>query len=180
LSGPVETEIKLKVASAEQAREKLLGVGAEPRRGRHFEDNVLFDFEGAVLRARGNVFRLRETPGEAVLTFKGPYRIEGGLKSREEIEARSDDAAALRLILDRIGLRPMFRYQKYREVFSWMGQEIVIDETPIGTYLEVEGDADGIAAAARALGFGPQDYVTDSYAALFRAAGGTGDMVFGG
>lgn len=178
MTGPIETEIKLKVASVEVAREALAGIGASPTRARHIEDNLLFDFEGKVLRGRGHVLRLRETPAGAVLTFKGPYRVEGGLKSREEIEASSPDGSALRAILNRLGFVPVFRYQKYRESFSWKGQEIVIDETPIGIFLEIEGDAEGIHAAATALGFGPEDYLTDSYAALFRASGGTGDMLF--
>jgi adenylate cyclase class 2 len=178
LSGPIETEIKLKVASAEAAREALARIGARPRRGRHLEDNVLFDFAGAPLRSRGHVLRLRSTPEGAVLTFKGPYRVEAGMKSREEIEAGSPAGEALRAILDRLGLRPVFRYQKYRETFAWEGQEIVVDETPIGVYMEIEGDLAGIRSAAAALGFGPSDYVTDSYAALFRASGGTGDMLF--
>ena len=53
-----------------------------------------------------------------------------------------------------------------------------MDETPIGTFLEVEGDAEGIHAAASAMGFGPSDYLTDSYVGLFLASGGKGDMVF--
>jgi adenylate cyclase class 2 len=113
-----------------------------------------------------------------VLTFKGPYRVDGGIKSREEIEAGSADGSALRAILNRLGFVPVFRYQKYREAFAWQGQEIVVDETPIGVFLEIEGDPAGIHAAATALGFGPSDYLTDSYAALFRASGGTGDMLF--
>jgi adenylate cyclase, class 2 len=178
LSGPIETEIKLKVASTEAAHEALGRIGASRTRPRHIEDNLLFDFEGKVLRGRGHVLRLRETPAGAVLTFKGPYRVEGGLKSREEIEAGSPDGSALRAILNRLGFVPVFRYQKYREAFAWQGQEIVLDETPIGIFLEIEGDAAGIHAAATAMGFGPGDYLTDSYAALFRAAGGTGDMLF--
>lgn len=178
MTGPIETEVKLKVASAEKAREALARIGASPTRARHIEDNLLFDFEGKVLRGRGHVLRLRETPAGAVLTFKGPYRVEDGLKSREEIEAGSPDGSALRAILNRLGFVPVFRYQKYRESFSWKGQEIVLDETPIGIFLEIEGDAAGIHAAATALGFSPEDYLTDSYAALFRASGGTGDMLF--
>ena len=54
----------------------------------------------------------------------------------------------------------------------------MIDETPIGTYLEIEGPVDVIHEAARALGRGPADYIGDSYAALFLASGGIGDMVF--
>jgi adenylate cyclase class 2 len=178
LSGPIETEIKLKVASVEAAHEALDRIGARATRARHIEDNLLFDLEGRVLRGRGHLLRLRETPSGAVLTFKGPYRVDGGIKSREEIEAGSADGSALRAILNRLGFVPVFRYQKYREAFAWQGQEIVVDETPIGVFLEIEGDPAGIHAAATALGFGPSDYLTDSYAALFRASGGTGDMLF--
>jgi adenylate cyclase class 2 len=178
LSGPIETEIKLRVASPEAAREALARIGAQETRARHIEDNLLFDFEARVLRGRGHVLRLRETPAGAVLTFKGPYRIEDGIKSREEIEAGSADGSALRAILNRLGFVPVFRYQKYRETFAWQNQEIVLDETPIGIFLEIEGDPAGIRAAATALGYGPSDYLTDSYAALFRDSGGTGDMLF--
>jgi adenylate cyclase class 2 len=73
----------------------------------------------------------------------------------------------------------VFRYQKYRETYAWKDVEIVVDETPIGTFLEIEGPLEGIHAAAAALGYGRDDYVTDSYAGLFFASGGTGDMVFG-
>jgi adenylate cyclase class 2 len=178
LSGPIETEVKLKVASVEAAHEALNRIGARATRARHIEDNLLFDLEGKVLRGRGHLLRLRETPSGAVLTFKGPYRVDGGIKSREEIEAGSADGSALRAILNRLGFVPVFRYQKYRETFAWQGQEIVVDETPIGVFLEIEGDPAGIRAAATALGFAPADYLTDSYAALFRASGGTGDMLF--
>ena len=54
----------------------------------------------------------------------------------------------------------------------------MIDETPIGTFLEIEGPVSAIHEAARALGRGPADYIADSYAALFFASGGTGDMIF--
>ena len=55
---------------------------------------------------------------------------------------------------------------------------MVVDETPIGDFLEVEGEAEGIHRVAAELGFSRSEYVTDSYVALFFAAGGKGDMVF--
>ena len=58
--------------------------------------------------------------------------------------------------------------------------EIVLDETPIGTFLEIEGAPERIHAAAAALGRRPDEFIEDSYAALFFAAGGTGDMLFRG
>jgi adenylate cyclase class 2 len=178
MSEPRETEVKLKVASAEAARERLIRAGAERSRERHFEDNSLFDDEAGSLRASGTVLRLRRTPHGGVLTFKGPREIENGVKSREERETSVDDPDEALAILRKLGYRPLFRYQKYRETWTHRGQEIEVDETPIGTFLEIEGDAEGIRAVAADLGFSASDFVTDSYVGLFFAGGGQGDMVF--
>jgi hypothetical protein len=53
-----------------------------------------------------------------------------------------------------------------------------VDETPLGTFVEIEGPPETIHEAARILGRGPEDYVLESYPDLYRAAGGRGDMVF--
>jgi adenylate cyclase class 2 len=175
---PRETEIKLRVASAGVAHERLRRVGAAMVRARHFEDNVLFDDEAGTLRASGTVLRLRRTPHGAVLTFKGPREIEGGVKSREERETSVDAPEQVLAILRNLGYQPLFRYQKHRETWTHRGQEIEVDETPIGVFLEIEGDAEGIHAVAAELGFSPSDYLTESYVGLFFAGGGQGDMVF--
>ncbi len=173
-----ETEIKLRVADLDGVRRALRGMGATLSRERHFEDNVLFDDAAQSLRGRGTVLRLRRTPGSGVLTFKGPREMAAGVKSREERETTVEDPAALETILRRLGYRPVFRYQKYRESWTHLGQEIELDETPIGCFLEIEGDREGIDAVAAALGFSPKDYLSESYVGLFFASGGTGDMVF--
>ncbi len=178
MSSSTESEVKLRYADPAEARAAVARLGARLGRPRHLEDNVLFDDAGAGLANAGKVLRLRRTDGAAVLTYKGPRRIVDGVKAREELEAAVPDADALEGILFAVGFRPVFRYQKYRETYELGDVEIVVDETPVGTFLELEGAIDGIHAAARALGRGPQDYVTDSYAGLYRAAGGTGDMVF--
>ena len=180
MGGPRETEVKLRVSSVAAARERLRRLGARIVRERHFEDNVLFDDAGGSLRASGTVLRLRRTPHGAVLTYKGPREMAGGVKSREERETAVDDAAELHAILRNLGYRPQFRYQKHRETWTHRGQEIEVDDTPIGAFLEIEGDAEGIHAVAAELGFSPSDYVTESYVGLFFAGGGQGDMVFPG
>jgi adenylate cyclase class 2 len=174
---PTETEIKLRVP-APAARDALRRAGARLVHPRELEDNVLFDDPRGALRTSGGILRLRVTPRGGLLTFKGARRQEDGFKSREEIETEVGDSEALRQILERLGLRPVFRYQKYRETWSLEGQVVVVDETPIGDFVEIEGDAEGIHGAATALGFSPSDYLTDSYIALFFASGGKGDMVF--
>ena len=178
MAEPRETEVKLKIASAEAARERLRRAGAELARERHFEDNVLFDDKAGSLRATGTVLRLRRTPRGGVLTFKGPREIEQGVKSREERETSVDNPDEVLAILRKLGYRPLFRYQKYRETWTHRGQEIEVDETPIGAFLEIEGDAEGIHAVAADLGFAPSEFLTESYVGLFFAAGGQGDMVF--
>jgi adenylate cyclase class 2 len=174
----VESEVKLRMPGPSEARDMVRAIGATPERARHFEDNVLFDDAASSLVSSGRALRLRRTGSAAILTFKGP-KIEGtGVKSRPEVEVAVADADAAERILEGLGYRRAFRYQKYRETYRWRDAEIVVDETPIGTWLEVEGPVATIHAAAEALGRGPADYVHDSYAALFASSGRPGDMVF--
>jgi adenylate cyclase class 2 len=74
---------------------------------------------------------------------------------------------ALRRAFDALGMRVWFRYQKYREEFSRPGLVVAIDETPVGTYVELEGDEDAILAMTAALGLSPADFIVDSYYRLF-------------
>lgn len=174
----VESEVKVRVASAEAARSLLAGAGARLLRERHFEDNLLLDDADGSLAAGGCILRIRRTPDAAELTFKAPREGDDGLKHRHEIETRVSDPGAAEALLAALGYRPVFRYQKYRAVFGLGEVEVVLDETPVGTFLELEGTPGAVQARARDLGFGPEALIADSYVGLFRASGGTGDMVF--
>jgi adenylate cyclase, class 2 len=173
-----ENEIKLRMESAPQARELLSRADARLVRERYFEDNVVVDDASRSLAAQGRLLRLRRTRFEARLTYKGPREVVSGIKTREEIEVGTDADAALELLLSRLGFDPVFRYQKYREVYEVADAEVVIDETPIGCFLEIEGTLEAVKATARRLGFGPADFIAATYADLFTEAGGQGDMVF--
>ncbi|MGE0454399.1 MAG: class IV adenylate cyclase [Vicinamibacteria bacterium] len=175
---PIETEVKLRLPSAEAGRALLARLGARLEAARHLEDNRLFDDGQATLIRQGGVLRLRRARGRGVLTYKGPKRVEGGIRSREEVELEVSDPDAFERILAAMGFRPSFRYQKYREVYSYGEVEIVLDELPIGCFLEIEGEEAGIRAAASALGFSQADFVSESYVGLFFAEGGAGDMLF--
>jgi adenylate cyclase, class 2 len=178
MNEPIENEIKLKVADRAATRAKLEAIGATLARARHFEDNLLYDDRQHSLRARGVVLRLRHNDQGACLTVKGPKREVQGVKARTEAEVTVSDGATAETILRLLGYEPVFRYQKYREVWHWQEAEVVVDDTPVGTYLEIEGPLPEIHAAASALGHTPDDYLLDSYAALFVMAGGSGDMIF--
>jgi adenylate cyclase, class 2 len=178
----IEREIKLRFQSPEEARERVLSIGATPLRGRRLQEDCLLDTSDDALYQRRCVLRVRSECGRSLLTFKGPVQ-PGPMKLREEHETVAADGNTLLRILEELGLHIWFRYEKYREEFSAEDVVIAIDETPVGTFVEIEGGEAHIQVTASALGKTTADYITDSYRTLFlqhRAAHGlpNGDMVF--
>jgi adenylate cyclase, class 2 len=166
--------------------------------GRVHEWNVLFDTPSQVLKGRRELLRIRvETPegrrlaggkagkGKRILvTFKrpvrfGPRAVAAGRrrhKVREEFELEVSDAATLARIFEGLGMRAWFRYEKVRTTFrlvksqAWaMGLLIELDETPIGTFVELEGPAKAIDRAAKELGFRKTNYLVTNYFSLYRS-----------
>jgi len=163
---PVEREIKLIFDSADQARERVLSIGATPLRGRRLQEDCLLDTEEDSLYRRRCVLRVRTEGGKSLLTFKGPVQA-GPMKVRDELETVVADGDTLLAILQELGLHTWFRYEKYREEFSAEDVIIAIDETPVGTFIEIEGGENHIHRTAALLGKTPGDYITDSYRTLF-------------
>ena len=174
-----ETEVKLEVHDLDAVRDSLRRIGAELVGPRELEDNVLLDDAAGRLTSGGEALRVRAVGGRGVFTYKGPKLASGaGIKTRRELEVSVDDPARLREILDALGYEVRFRYQKYRETWRLGACEIVVDETPIGCFVEIEGTEEAIHEVASALGFGRSAYIDLSYASLFFSRGGQGDMVF--
>jgi adenylate cyclase class 2 len=163
---PLEREIKLRVTSAEDARARVQTLGATPLKGRRLQEDCLLDDDAGTLRDRRSVLRVRNEGGKSLLTFKGPVQ-PSPMKLREERETIVADGETLVSILEELGLRIWFRYEKYREEFAADDALIAIDETPVGAFIEIEGSEAAIHRTASALGFAPADYITDSYRALF-------------
>jgi len=164
----LEREVKIRFPDPDRARAALAKIGAVPLRPRRLQDDTLFDTTDGVLRAKRAVVRLRREPDRAFVTFKGPVQ-PGTMKIREEQETEVGDAEVLRRVLRELGLHAWFRYQKFREEFQAPGVVIALDETPVGTYLEIEGSEEGILTAADALGCSPADFILNSYRGLFVA-----------
>jgi len=181
---PIEREIKLRFDSADEARDKILALGATPHFGRRLQEDCLLDTDDERLRLQRSTLRLRSEGGKALLTYKGPV-IPAAIKIREEYETVVSDGAALQTILEELGLHVWFRYEKFREEFLGDDVMIAVDETPVGVFVEIEGPEEAIHRTAAALGKSAADYITDSYRFLFlqhrEANGLTGhDMVFAG
>ena len=165
---PLEREVKLRFASADEARQRILasGLSVVPLRPRRLQQDILLDTQDRALYARACALRVRSEDGRAYVTFKGPPQ-PGAMKLREEHETTAGSAGVLATILGELGFRPWFRYEKYREEFAADHVVITIDETPVGVFVEIEGVEERITAAAMALGKSPADYVTASYRALY-------------
>jgi adenylate cyclase class 2 len=178
-----ENEIKLAFPSPETAVSRLLAAGATPVHARAFEDNVLFDLADRPLAKSGRLLRLRGFDGASILTFKAPVAGEHRHKVKVEHETAIADPEALRSILAGLGFEAVYRYQKYRSTYRLGAVEATVDETPLGTFVELEGAPDDVDSAAEALGAVPADFIRATYRELQEddaAARGAvaGDMLF--
>lgn len=179
---PLEREIKLRFASADEARLAVLALEATPLLGRRLQEDALLDTLDGRFREKRSLLRVRMENGKSRLTFKGPVQ-PSAMKVREELETVVGDGEVLLRVFEELGLQVWFRYEKYREEFSHEDVIVAIDETPVGVYVEIEGSEHGIESTAAALGRTASDYIVDSYRGLFlqqrEGLGLTGaDMLF--
>lgn len=192
-----EVEIKLRVPDIRALKKVLKRLRAREIAPRAHERNTLYDTADQSLRRGGRLLRIRTErvtlkPGRkqpqgdlaAVLTYKAPVRRPSGgatptapgshlrFKVTEESEVRVNSLDRVDQILRGLGLHPTFRYEKYRTTYVLPGirkLKVELDETPVGNFLELEGPPPAIDRAASLLGYGPADYIRDTYGALYLA-----------
>ena len=167
MDNEVEREIKLPYDSPAAARRAVVEAGATPLRARRLQNDCLLDRETQPLGVRHATLRIRVDGDRAYVTFKGAPTL-ARTKVREELETTVGDGALLLRLFERLGFHVWFRYQKYREEFRRGDLVIAVDESPIGTFVELEGSEQDILAMARTLERPASDFVLDSYLALFR------------
>lgn len=161
-----EVEIKFQVNDLRALNRKLRSAGFRVKTPRTHEMNTLYDLPGNVLRKRKELLRLRQYGSEWKLTHKSASR-RARHSSREELETKVEDGKTMQEILAALGYSPSFRYEKFRAEWTDGKGNVVVDETPIGNFCEVEGKSRWIDATARKLGVRHGDYITKNYATLF-------------
>lgn len=148
-----EIEVKFSIPSAEGLVPAVLTAGAVCEQPMQFERNLRFDDENGNLKKNKQVLRLRDNGGTAILTYKSDKNSSDGLADREEIETHVEDFERTRLILERLGYKIVFIYEKYRSIYSLRDTSIFIDHTPIGDFVEIEGpDEEAIRQTAEQIG----------------------------
>ena len=166
MAPPKEVEIKFALDDLSAIERKLRALRFRRETPRTREINTLYDLPGAVLRQRGELLRLRKYGGGWKLTHKAPGLV-GRHKTRVETETAVENGERMQGILTALGFAPSFQYEKFRSEWSDGAGHVVLDETPIGNFGEIEGPPRWIDRTARALGIAPSQYITDSYAQLF-------------
>jgi adenylate cyclase class 2 len=174
----METEAKIRVSSLPAVRKRIRALAGRRLSPRTFESNTLFDRPDGGIRASGRSLRVRRYGSTGSVTLKGAARIEGGVKSREELETAVASPEVLARVLSALGFSPGFRYEKFREVWKVGSTVVCLDETPLGSFVEIEGGPGAIARTAEALDISSSEFLSDSYPALWSQAGCAGDMVF--
>lgn len=161
-----EVEIKFRIAGMKALAAALKRHGFREITPRTHEINSLYDLAGQKLRRRGELLRLRKYGSAWVLTHKAKGKA-GLHKVRAELETRVENGEQMDAILHALGYTPTFRYEKYRAEWSDGTGHVVLDETPIGNFGEIEGSPRWIDRTAKELGIAPGDYITQTYADLF-------------
>jgi adenylate cyclase class 2 len=161
-----EIEIKFRVGSVRALARKLRAAGFRNKTPRGREMNTLYDLPGEVLRKRKELLRLRQYGMEWKLTHKSKSNA-GRHSSRVELETPVGEGRTMDAILRALGYSPSFRYEKFRAEWTDGKGQVVVDETPIGNFCEIEGSPRWIDATAKKLGVSSDDYITKNYATLF-------------
>jgi len=163
-----EIEIKFRVDDVRALVRRLRSARFRQVTRRTHESNTLYDLPGQKLRRRGELLRLRKYGASWLLTHKARGTV-GRHKTRIETETRIENGEQFHKILQALGYLPSFRYEKFRAEWSDGKGHVVLDETPIGFFGEIEGSARWIDRTARLLDIPPDAYITDTYAGLFYA-----------
>jgi adenylate cyclase class 2 len=183
-----EIELKFPVSDPFAFQTMLPALGFHLDTPRTFESNTLFDTPDRDLRGRRQLLRLRQYGALWTVTHKRQPPTETHIldaaesaryKVRIETETHVDDGEATAEIFAQLGYTPVFRYEKYRTEWSQMPLfaaergdgsigHLVVDETPIGNYVELEGPTQWIDTVLELLGIDPATCLTDSYGRLFQ------------
>lgn len=166
-AGPFESELKIPVTDFEPVRASLRRERAVVVHLMAREINLILDQQNGRLRDAGSLLRLRQHGNRNLLTLKGPVSYDGSIKVREEHETEFSDLPRMIEILQRIGFSVFMRYEKDREEWRHGEFSVVLDHTPMGDFVEVEGPPERLERTALLLGLDPATAVRGSYVSLW-------------
>lgn len=131
----VEIEAKFNVSDLDEIRRRLVNRGARIIVPRHLEHNLYFDTPNRHLRSSRKILRIR-TGTHSRMTLKHQTT---SFEARIEIELALDDPPEARTFLQALGYEVILSYSKMRETFEIDDVHAMLDELPVGRFIEIEG-----------------------------------------
>lgn len=163
-----ELEVKFHVSDLAEIEKQLVKLGGTLVQPRTHEYNLRFDTPSGDLAQAESMLRLRRDAGSHV-TFKGPSSTLGGVLARQEIEFEVSNFVSAQKLIEALGFRSKFVYEKYRTTYGLDGLKITLDEMPYGLFVEIEGkEAAPIQKAANQLNLDWQERLPETYISIFR------------
>jgi adenylate cyclase class 2 len=173
----IETEIKYRVNSAQSERVlKDLREFNATYIGEDFEENIIYG--GGNLPQLNAILRIRKIGETTLLTFKKNLTGKAGIKEHIEHETIVKDASELEMMLEELGFSKCLIYEKRRKTWHFRKVEIVLDELPFGSFMEIEGTFLSIKEAEMLLGADEFDTEYKTYPRLTSELGKkNGDLI---
>lgn len=172
-------EIEKKYRLSGEQREKVLQELREFEaefKGEDFEENTIY--HGGALGEKHAVLRIRKTQDRTILTYKERVPSPAGIKHQIEHETEVANAEALEKIIESLGLKKDLVYEKRRKIWHFRDVEIVLDELPFGSFMEIEGSITAIKEAEMLLDIEDFPAEHETYPHLTRKFGKlNGDLI---
>lgn len=163
-----ELEVKFLVSELSEIERRLVKAGATLIHPRTHEFNLRFDSPSGALGQAASMLRLRRDSASH-MTFKGPSVTLGGVLARQEIEFDVSNFAQAQKLIEALGFRSKFMYEKFRTTYGMNGLKITLDEMPYGPFIEIEGtEPEPIQDAAKQLGLDWEQRLPETYISIFR------------
>lgn len=163
-----ELEVKFLISDLPRLEKKLVEAGATLLHPRTHEFNLRFDSPTGALGQAASMLRLRRDSASH-MTFKGPSMTLGGVLARQEIEFEVSNFNEAQKLIEALGFRSKFMYEKYRTTYGLNGVKITLDEMPYGHFIEIEGrEPQPIHAAADLLKLDWEQRLPETYISIFR------------
>ena len=137
----IEVEVKAKIDSFDEMRERLDEIGAIKTKTERQEDRY-FNSPVKDFAQTDEALRIRETISDEkhnlFITYKGP-KIDAKSKTREEVEMGIEDADKAASIFENLGFNEVRTVIKDREYYEYENFEISLDDVHgLNPYMEIE------------------------------------------
>lgn len=165
-----EIEVKFFLACKELFEKRIKESGATLIQPRTHEFNLLFDNQTRDLSQKSQILRLR-VDNKVRLTFKGKGNYANGVLKRKEFEIIVNSFETTQTLIEALGYKAFWVYEKYRTTYDLNCVSITLDELPFGNFIEIEASSvDEIKAISKKLNLNYRKRILDNYRQLFLKA----------